>query len=57
MCVYHERHISYTAGQGKRGEGKLEHDNISPWRKFMLAMEYEKVAEYTFKIIEVSLLD
>jgi len=38
--------------EAREAKAKLEREKISPLQKFVLAMQYEKVAEYTFKVIE-----
>ncbi|KAH9017274.1 hypothetical protein EDB84DRAFT_1522173 [Lactarius hengduanensis] len=38
--------------EAREAKAKLGRDDISQFQKFILAMRYEKVAEYTFKIIE-----
>jgi hypothetical protein len=55
VCI---TNITYAPrDRAKVAKEKVERDNITLLQKFIFAMDYEKIAEYTFKVIEVSLCD
>lgn len=47
-----QKFIRRKFDEAKVAKEKVERDNITLLQKFIFAMDYEKIAEYTFKVIE-----